>query len=241
MAKVIVKFKDLVRQQVTLQKETSSIGRTPNNDIPIENLAVSRRHAEIVRVGGTFLLRDLNSSNGTFINGVRVTEQTLRDGDTVLVGKHTLLFVEDDALAMAIAAAPKSGQDSDTFLRSTMEWEIPGEGATMVYNPVPHPIANPGALLVKAGSLASNRYLLTAEATLIGSATYADVRLTAANAPAVAAVIHHRGAGYSISPSEPGVLLDNRKLITQKPLVQGSQIAIQGVLLEFQANGQADP
>ena len=236
MAKVIIKFRDLVRQQITLEKETSTIGRTPNNDIPIENLAVSRRHAEIVRVGSKFRLRDLKSSNGTFINGARVTERDLEDGDSVLIGKHTLLFVEDDALAMAISAAPKGGQDSDTFLRSTMEWEMPEEDPTALYNTDARPILTPGALLVRAGSLASNRYLLTGKATLIGAANYADVRLTANNAPAVAAVIHHRGKSYHISPSETGVLLDKRKLITQTRLVPGSQITIQEVILEFQDN-----
>ncbi|MEO5363308.1 MAG: FHA domain-containing protein [Magnetococcus sp. DMHC-8] len=237
MAKVVVKFKETVRGHVTLHKETTTIGRTETNDIPIENLAVSRAHAEIVRANGRFLLRDLGSSNGTFVNGTRVTEHPLRDGDAVLIGKHTLLFVENDTLAAAIAAAPKGGQDPDTFLRSTMEWEVPigdAESATLVYNPSGATGGRTGALLVHSGSLAHNRYLLAGEATVIGAAPYADIHLTAANAPTVAAVIRRRGTRYDISPSEPGLLLNKRRLITQQPLTQGDLISIQGVVLEFQ-------
>ena len=237
MAKVIIKFKEMVRGHIILHKETTTIGRTSTNDIPVENLAISRRHAEIVRAKGRFYLRDLQSSNGTFVNGVRVTETELHDGDAILIGKHTLLFVENDALDNAIAAAPRTGQDPDTFLRSTMEWEIPtgdAEAATLFYTPTAQPPVHPGVLWVRSGTLAQTHYLLSGEATLIGAAAYADVRLTDANAPAVAAVIRQRGAGYDISPSEPGVLLNNRKLIRQQPLANGSLIIIQGVVLEFQ-------
>ncbi|MEO5341278.1 MAG: FHA domain-containing protein [Magnetococcus sp. MYC-9] len=238
MAKVIVKFKDQVRRQVTLHKETTTIGRTPDNDIPIENLAVSRHHAEILQAGGGFRLRDLQSSNGTFLQGVRITEQPLRDGDAILIGKHTLLFIEDDSLAMAMAALPKSSQDSDTFLRSTMEWEIPpDEASTLLYAPTSRALAHPGSLVVQEGKLAQERYTLSGESTLIGGAGYADVRLTSPNAPAVAAVIRRQGDVYSISPSEPGVLLNNRKLIQPKNLENGYLITIQGVVLEFRAGG----
>ena len=240
MAKVIIKFKEMVRGHVTLNQGTTTIGRTSTNDIPVENLAISRRHAEIVREQGRFLLRDLHSSNGTFVNGVRVTEKELHNGDAILIGKHTLLFVEQDELEQAIAAAPKVGQDPDTFLRSTMEWEIPSGdtgAATLFYTP--HPITQPASLWVRSGALARTHYLLSSEATLIGAAAYADVRLTDANAPAVAAVIRHRGSGYDISPSEPGVLLNKRKLIRPQPLEPGSLIIVQGVVLEFRTGEEA--
>lgn len=237
MAKVIVKFKDIVRRQVVLQKETTTIGRTAANDIPVENLAISRRHAEIIRENDQYRLRDLHSSNGTFVNGVRVTEKILQDGDTILIGKHTLLFIEDDTLASVIAAAPHSSQDPDTFLRATMEWEIPAEdaeAATLLHTPTQtvRPAVGTGWLRVRAGELAQTQYPLTGEATIIGSAPYADVRLTAPNAPTVAAVIHRHDTGYFISPSEPGLLLNKRRLIQRQPLTHGTLITIQGIVLE---------
>ncbi|MBF0400674.1 MAG: FHA domain-containing protein [Magnetococcales bacterium] len=238
MARVIVKFRDVVRKSIPLQKETTTIGRTPTNDIAIENLAVSRHHAEIIQQGKGFFLRDLTSSNGTFVNGVRVVEQPLRDGDTILIGKHILTFVENDELAAAIAAAPRNSQDPDTFLRSTMEWEIPAEevdAETTLQIPLPRQVDTPAALVVRAGTLAQERYLLRGEATIIGAAPYADIRLVAPNAPAVAAVIRYLGNHYEISPSETGLLLNKRKLIQQQPLENGHLITIQGVVFEFLA------
>jgi pSer/pThr/pTyr-binding forkhead associated (FHA) protein len=236
MAKVIVKFKETVRSHTTLHKGCTSIGRTSANDIAIENLAVSRRHAEIVRLEDQFLLRDLHSSNGTYVNGLRIVEHALCDGDTILIGKHTLLFIADDALALAMVAAPKVGHDPETFLRSTMEWEVPGTDVETTTTLLSLPVADPPALLlVRAGSLEQERYLLSAEATLIGAADYADIHLTATNAPAVAAVIRRRSTGYDISPSEPGVLLNKRKLITQQPLAHGALITVQGVVFEFRS------
>lgn len=68
------------------------IGRQPGNDIVIDNLAVSFHHAKIEAVGDEFLLIDLKSENGTFVNGQRIKAHWLTDGDVVMVGKHTLAF-----------------------------------------------------------------------------------------------------------------------------------------------------
>ncbi|MBF0182765.1 MAG: FHA domain-containing protein [Magnetococcales bacterium] len=234
MAKVIVKFKETVRSHTTLHKDRITIGRTSANDIAIENLAVSRQHAEIIHQENGFFLRDLNSSNGTFVNGSRISEYRLCDGDTILIGKHTLLFIEDDTLAATMLSAPKASQDPDTFLRSTMEWELPvaeTETTTILYTQ--KLMAEPALLRVRAGALEQDHYLLAAEVSFIGAADYADIHLTATNAPAIAAVIRRRSTGYDISPSEPGVLLNKRKLITQQPLTHGDLITVQGVVFEF--------
>jgi pSer/pThr/pTyr-binding forkhead associated (FHA) protein len=69
-----------------------TIGRNPGNDILIENVGVSRRHAVIRWAGGQAVVEDLGSANGTFVNGLRVTRQPLKDGDEILVLKHRLLF-----------------------------------------------------------------------------------------------------------------------------------------------------
>jgi pSer/pThr/pTyr-binding forkhead associated (FHA) protein len=68
-----------------------TIGRNPGNDILIENVGVSREHAVIRWTGGQAVVEDRKSANGTFVNGVRVTRQPLKDGDEILVLKHRLL------------------------------------------------------------------------------------------------------------------------------------------------------
>jgi pSer/pThr/pTyr-binding forkhead associated (FHA) protein len=72
--------------------DTFMIGRQEANDIVIDNLAVSFHHAKVESVGDEFLLIDLRSENGTFVNDQRVRSHWLADGDLITIGKHTLAF-----------------------------------------------------------------------------------------------------------------------------------------------------
>ncbi|MCP4716784.1 MAG: FHA domain-containing protein [Deltaproteobacteria bacterium] len=88
-----VRFKDQPLSQHLLEKDkTLTIGRRENNNIVIDNLAVSGSHAKIDGLDEGFLLTDLKSKNGTFVNGKTVPVHWLKNGDVVTIGKHTLLF-----------------------------------------------------------------------------------------------------------------------------------------------------
>jgi pSer/pThr/pTyr-binding forkhead associated (FHA) protein len=75
-----------------LTKAEFTIGRNPGNDILIDNVGVSRRHAVIQVSGDRVVVEDLGSANGTFVNGQKITKHELQDGDEILVLKHRLLF-----------------------------------------------------------------------------------------------------------------------------------------------------
>lgn len=75
-----------------ITKERTTIGRAAVNDVVIPDQSVSRRHAEIVVSGKEFVLRDLESRNGTFLNGRRISSRSLRDGDEIRVGMTSLFF-----------------------------------------------------------------------------------------------------------------------------------------------------
>ena len=93
MPLLTLKFKDNAIQDFTLQKERSiTIGRRNDNNIVIENLAVSGNHAKIDSVGDGFVLTDLHSKNGCFVNEKLVTSHWLKHGDIISIGKHTLIF-----------------------------------------------------------------------------------------------------------------------------------------------------
>jgi uncharacterized RDD family membrane protein YckC len=95
MAKLIVNPTSPSRREVALSRTLLSIGRDPSNDVVLPDAMVSRRHAVIEYRGSQYFLRDCNSSNGSLINGDRISERGLRDGDLVAIGTARLLFRDD--------------------------------------------------------------------------------------------------------------------------------------------------
>jgi uncharacterized RDD family membrane protein YckC len=95
MAKIIVNPTSSSRREITLSRTLMSVGRDPSNDVVLPDAMVSRRHAVIEYRGSQYFLRDCNSSNGSLVNGDRVSERTLRDGDLVAIGTARLLFRDE--------------------------------------------------------------------------------------------------------------------------------------------------
>ena len=92
MAQLTLKFKELVLKEIPLEGDSRTIGREPGNDVVVENLLVSGFHARIDLAGKDYILTDLQSKNGTFVNGERITSTKLKNGDQILIGKHLLVF-----------------------------------------------------------------------------------------------------------------------------------------------------
>ena len=100
MPVLTLKFKNNKISDLPLEKGKSiTIGRRSNNDVVIENLAVSGHHAKVDSVGDGFVLTDLQSKNGSFVNEQLVTSHWLKHGDIINIGKHTLVFAyrEDES------------------------------------------------------------------------------------------------------------------------------------------------
>src|SRR5207244_9684437 len=76
-----------------LDHDVTTSGRHPDSDIFLDDVTVSRRHAEFHREGGTFTLRDVGSLNGTYVNRERVESATLSNGDEVQIGKFRLVYI----------------------------------------------------------------------------------------------------------------------------------------------------
>src|SRR5436853_6343946 len=95
MAKLYLKFEQTVLKEVPLAQGTTTIGRLPDNLLQIDNLAVSGHHAKIYWDGEHYTLEDNGSLNGTYVNNQRVTKHKLKNGDTVLVGKHSVEFKDE--------------------------------------------------------------------------------------------------------------------------------------------------
>jgi pSer/pThr/pTyr-binding forkhead associated (FHA) protein len=95
MPKMIVSIDGVVIKEVQLTKDRTTLGRRPYNDIVIDNLAVSGEHAVIQLAGNEVSLEDLNSTNGTYINGKAVKKQQLANNDTIEIGKYKIKYVNE--------------------------------------------------------------------------------------------------------------------------------------------------
>jgi pSer/pThr/pTyr-binding forkhead associated (FHA) protein len=96
MPKMIVSIDEVVIKEVQLTKDKTTLGRRPYNDIVIDNLAVSGEHAVLQMAGADVVLEDLNSTNGTYINGKAVKKQQLQSGDAIEIGKYKIKFMADN-------------------------------------------------------------------------------------------------------------------------------------------------
>ncbi len=154
MAEIVVKLGENVIHKYFVDKDILNIGRARDNDIVIENLAVSRNHARIRRMEGKYILTDLNSANGTFVNGVRITKTEIMHNDVLTIGKHNLIFINK----------PLSDEQiiSDAF----------GAERTMIVDRTPS-----GMLVVTTGKQKNQEFKITKHETFIGRSANNDIRI----------------------------------------------------------------
>lgn len=115
MPVITLKYKDSILEKYPLQMgQNLSIGRNESNDIVIDNLAVSGSHARIESVSASFIIKDLGSTNGTFVNEKLVSAHGLKNNDVILIGKHTLVF---DRSELEQGAAEETSENFDEKTR----------------------------------------------------------------------------------------------------------------------------
>ena len=96
MGKLVVSLDGVVIKEVQITKDKTTLGRRPYNDMVIDNLAVSGEHAVLQMVGSDVFIEDLNSTNGTYINGKAIKKQLLAHNDTVEIGKYKIKYLTDE-------------------------------------------------------------------------------------------------------------------------------------------------
>ncbi len=158
MPKMIVSIDGVVIKEVQLTKDRTTLGRRPYNDIVIDNLAVSGEHAVMQMSGADVFLEDLNSTNGTYVNGKAIKKQPLQNGDTVEIGKYKIKFVHDGA--------------SDNF-EKTM---VINSGAVVA--PEPAPAVGNAAIKVMSGAAVGREVPLVKVVTTIGKPGVAVAAIT---------------------------------------------------------------
>jgi pSer/pThr/pTyr-binding forkhead associated (FHA) protein len=207
MGKLVVSLDGVVIKEVQITKDKTTLGRRPYNDIVIDNLAVSGEHAVLQMVGADVFIEDLNSTNGTYINGKAVKKQLLAHNDTVEIGKYKIKFLVEDGVDYEKTMIMKPGggagaqpaiasNDRATFSHTMPAASNSGFGGLA---------SSPGSAAIKVlnGAAAGREVMLTKVVTTVGK-------------PGVqVASITKRPGGYVLAHVEG----------TVKPTINGSHLA----------------
>lgn len=195
MARLILMFNKQVLKEYPIMKESITIGRNKDNIINIDNLAVSGYHARIDRAGSDFILTDLQSTNGTFINDKKISSHKLSHGDNIIIGKHVLLFVATEK-----GKVEKSPEQLD--MDKTMMLNTAKQKELLSKQDQPGPSAKPvekiGVISFIDGS-GLGEIELTKKLTKIGKADTSEIKLGGMLMAPTSATISKRPNGYTIS------------------------------------------
>jgi pSer/pThr/pTyr-binding forkhead associated (FHA) protein len=237
MAKLSLMFEGKLVKEVPIGSRPVGIGRSPDNDLPVDNLAVSNYHARVYYEAGRLVVEDLDSLNGTFVNDLRVERATLHDGDAIWIGKH---YIKVDSTGEAPvpwdsgrkAAAPKINETMvlDTKARRDMLQQAAamGERSQFAGGRLKMP-----TLVILQGKTDQKEYVVTNKLTVIGKSKMATVRLKGWFKPQVAAQINQRDDGYYLGAGDKVPIVNGAAITAPVKLNDGDVIEICGVRMNF--------
>ncbi len=251
-AKLILSMDGLVLKEIPLSKERTTIGRKPHNDIQIDNLAISGEHSVIVTILNDSFLEDLNSTNGTYVNGQPIKKHFLQNNDIIELGKYKLKYLNETPSQTTAADFEKTMVLRPDLMKKTVEQASartvsasdtqvgmkaidtqaglspPAVAPASAAAPAPSPPQKTGAIQVLTGGNTGKELELTKNLTTLGK-------------PGVqVAVITRRPHGYFIThvegahfPVVNGATLDAHP----RELKDHDVIELAGVKMEFFLKG----
>lgn len=243
MAKLYLKFKESVIKEIILQNGVVTIGRGEKNDIQIDNLAVSGSHARIIGEGGRFVIEDLNSTNGTFLNDRRIARNPLTHNAVITVGKHTLVFIDPQPTASVdndatIVMRKPVDADATVVISPVRQQPLAADETIVRAKPAAETIApvvtKIGKFTLIDGKADAPEYLLDKRVVTIGKSDAAEIRLKGFFAPKVAAVINRTSDGYFVTPAT-----GEKTLVSGRPITGACQlkpldiVEVAGLKLQF--------
>jgi pSer/pThr/pTyr-binding forkhead associated (FHA) protein len=237
MAKLSLMFENKLVKEVSVGGRPVGIGRSPDNDLPVDNLAVSNYHARVYFEAGRLVVEDLASLNGTFVNDLRVERATLHDGDSIWIGKHHIKVDASGDVSPSWdsgkkAAAPRINETMvlDTKARRDMLQQAAamGERSQFAVGRLRMP-----TLVVLSGSTDQKEYVVTNKLTVIGKSKMATIRLKGWFKPQLAAQINQRDDGYYVGPGDKVPTVNGAKILGPVRLNDGDLIEVCGVRMNF--------
>ncbi|MDT9001008.1 FHA domain-containing protein [Paucibacter sp. APW11] len=216
MGKLVVSLDGVVIKEVQITKDKTTLGRRPYNDIVIDNLAVSGEHAVLQMVGSDVFIEDLNSTNGTYINGKAIKKQLLTNNDIIEIGKYKIKFLLEDNVDYEKTMILKPGATAPT-----------GFGLPSSFGTLP-PAASAGApasIKVLNGAAAGREVSLTKVVTTVGKPGVQVASIT--KRPSGYVFAHVEGLAR---PTVNGVPLTGESIA----LKNGDVIELAGTQMQFQ-------
>jgi hypothetical protein len=220
MARLVVKFESQVLREIAVQELPFTIGRAADNDLQIDNLAVSDHHARLYAEGQKVMIEDLGSLNGTSVNGAHVQRTALRDGDNIQIGNHQLQIDTVYEASTTIADGVSGGRKMPAA--DSEEDSIPA--VNLMHAPT---------LRVLRGRTDQGEYLLAGKLTVIGSSEMATVKLLGWLAPVVGAQINHHPDGYYLGMGDSVPKVNGQPIQSPTLLRDGDIIEVGRVRLQF--------
>jgi hypothetical protein len=237
MPRLVLKFEGATLKEIPLGTRPVTIGRAPDNDIPIDNLAVSNYHARVYVEAGSLVVEDLNSLNGCFLNDIRVERSLLKDGDAILIGKHEILVdqAHDAVLPADALRKTPAPRVNETMILDTQERRKLLEAAVAAGERSqlsPERMRVP-TLTVTRGRTDQKEYRISGKLTVIGNSIMATVRLRGWFTPEVAAQINKHEDGYYLGRGDRVPKINGVGIHGLTKLNDGDVIEVGRVRLNF--------
>lgn len=236
VAKLITTSSSGEQEEFLLTNETTTIGRKPNNDIHIDNLSVSGKHAQVITILEDSFLEDLGSTNGTYVNGKLVKKHALDHGDNITLGKYQIIYesgsggAEQDFEQTMIIRPGEAGMPEEAGgkeLDKSMQ-KISAAIASEAASSAPSPIANKEACLqLLSGANAGKELVLTKALTTIGQPGVQVAAIT--RRPQGFFLIHVDGGPNNSVPKVAGTPIGS----SAHELKSHDIIEVAGVKMEF--------
>jgi pSer/pThr/pTyr-binding forkhead associated (FHA) protein len=246
-------------ERFELDKESVKIGRNEDCDVTIDNLGVSRYHAEILQKDGFFVLRDLKSNNGTFVNGRRIENYNLNDGDEISIGKFTISFNGKGNVQLPEITNPQSndGEQSEAVPPPGMPGAGGDKGAApaggeagkddfggMTMQMDQRALAQlqrekssrvRGYLVIDEGGGKKNNVFLEKSVFVIGKGEDSDIKLAGWFTPRKVAIIFRDESGFRLIDvtDKGGEVIVNGKPVDDVRLGDNDEVKVRGKPMKF--------
>lgn len=234
MPKLQLKFNAAVLKEIEMSKAAVTVGRKPDNDVVIDNPAISGHHCRITLEGETYYVEDLESTNGTYVNQKRVKKAGLHHNDVVGLAKHALVFVEENPGPQGQPTQAGPASDATVMISQQKQEEMVAQAAASAKETTP----KVGLLRVLEGGVGEPEYELKGMSTYIGKSDRVQIPIKGTglfgSAPEVACSVHRKPEGFVLLAVADGYPVVNGQSVSGSVVLkEGDEIVCGGTRMQF--------